>query len=74
MNRDKVRKAGFKFGIICRNLGATFSFVCFALLPRESADGELPFNCKFIIPCALSLALFMYGIWRTGGITCDIYD
>ena len=71
MNRKKVQKAGFIFGIWCRYVGATVSLIC---LPLSFNDSNPHFvEIRFLIPAIIAVAVFIYGIWRTGGICYDEY-
>lgn len=70
MNNSKVKKAGYMFGVICRNIGATFSLILTALIPNsESVDKFI--NTEYIIPDIIAILVFVYGIWRTGGVDYD---
>ena len=67
MNRKRIQRAGFMFGIICRNLGAVFGMICLALIPNDTTIIDV----RFLIPAVISIASFIYGTWRTGGIYYD---
>lgn len=68
MKREKVREAGFMFGVVCKYLGATASLICTPLTPR---DGEKSICIGFLIATVISLSVFLYGVWRTGGVFND---
>lgn len=71
MNRKKVQKAGFIFGVWCRRIGAMVSLICLSLSVNETYKHFI--EIRFLIPAIIAVAVFIYGVWRTGGICYDEY-
>lgn len=61
--KNKAQKYGYTFGKVCRVSGLISTFIFSFLVPGE--DHVL--NSWAIIPYALSIMVFLYGYWRTGG-------
>jgi hypothetical protein len=63
MQRKDIQKAGFAFGKVCLYLGALVGCICIASIPNENTI----INTEFILPSIISILVFLYGLWRTGG-------
>jgi hypothetical protein len=61
--KNKAQKYGYTFGKICRVLGFISTFISAFFVPNENKVINIGGTLSFII----SLSVFWYGYWRTGG-------
>lgn len=65
--KNKTDRDGYVFGQLCKIIGGTMSLPCLFLLGNE----QTIVNKGMITPVIVSIVLFVYGIWRTGGMNYE---
>ena len=61
--KNKYSRNGFIFGNVCKFFGTIFTLVLLPLVPNERTY----INKSVFVPAVISIILFVYGYWRTGG-------
>lgn len=67
--KNKTARDGYVFGCICKLIGEITFFPFLFFLGSTEPDRLI--NTTMIIPCIVSIVSFVYGIWRTGGISYE---